>query len=77
MEPNFGTPLSSADIESGKVFSVSYEPRLEYAWDTGPAIGRYLQELKNGRLVGRNRLPAYARRLRRLPVFDRDAETQH
>ena len=53
MEPKLGTPLSSADFESGKVITVSYEPRLEYEWDTGPAIGRYLEELKNGRLVGR------------------------
>jgi uncharacterized OB-fold protein len=53
MEPKYGTPLSSADFESGKVISRSYEPRLEYAWDAGRAIGRYLEELKNGRLVGR------------------------
>lgn len=53
MEPKLGTPLSSADIESGKAITLSYQPRLEYAWDTGRAMGRYLEELKNGRLVGR------------------------
>ena len=53
MEPKLGTPLSSEDFESGRVFTESYAPKAEYAWDTGPAIGRYLEELKNGRLVGR------------------------
>lgn len=48
-----GTPLSAEDFEKGKVLTVHDEPRAEYAWDTGVAIGRYLQELKNGRLVGR------------------------
>jgi hypothetical protein len=48
-----GTPLEAADFKKGKVFTVAYTPRLEYAWDTGVAIGRYLAELKNGRLVGR------------------------
>lgn len=48
-----GTPLGARDIEQGKVLSVRSGPRAEYAWDTGIAMGRYLQELKNGRLVGR------------------------
>src|SRR5690242_6870922 len=43
-----GTPL-----ESGAVPGVNYVPQLRYAWDTGEAIGRYLQELKQGRLIGR------------------------
>jgi uncharacterized OB-fold protein len=53
-EPKLGTGLSSEDFESGRIFSVSYAPRAEYAWDTGPAIGRYLEELKAGRIVGRS-----------------------
>lgn len=48
-----GTPLESADFKKGKVFTTSYVPRLRYAWDTGVAIGRYLEELKNGRLIAR------------------------
>jgi uncharacterized OB-fold protein len=53
MKPKLGTPLSSEDFDSGRIFTVVCKPRAEYAWDTGPAIGRYLQELKNGRLMGR------------------------
>lgn len=53
MEPRLGTPLSTEDFEKGRVFTEAYAPRAEYAWDTGPAIGRYLAELKEGRLVGR------------------------
>jgi hypothetical protein len=53
MEPKLGTPLDAKDFESGRVFTVAYEPRCEYAWDCGPSIGRYLEELRNGRLVGR------------------------
>jgi uncharacterized OB-fold protein len=48
-----GTPLESTEIESAKVFAQSYVPQLRYAWDTGEAIGRYLQELKQGRLIAR------------------------
>ncbi len=48
-----GTPLKSDDFKKKKVLTVWDEPKLEYAWDNGVAIGRYLQELKNGRIVGR------------------------
>lgn len=53
MEPKLGTPISSADFKGGRFFGEWFTPKAEYAWDTGPAIGRYLEELKNGRLVGR------------------------
>ncbi|MBI2900183.1 MAG: OB-fold domain-containing protein [Planctomycetes bacterium] len=49
-----GTPLDAEDFEKGKVLFTRDEPKAEYAWDTGVAIGRYLQELKNGRLIARN-----------------------
>ncbi|MFQ5662585.1 MAG: Zn-ribbon domain-containing OB-fold protein [Terriglobia bacterium] len=48
-----GTPLELADFKKGKVFTTAYVPRIRYAWDTGAAIGRYLEELKNGRLIAR------------------------
>ena len=48
-----GTPLESAEIQAGKLFTQSYVPQLRYRWDTGEAISRYLQELKEGRLIAR------------------------
>ncbi|MGH7772836.1 MAG: Zn-ribbon domain-containing OB-fold protein [Candidatus Binatia bacterium] len=48
-----GTPLEAADLKRGKVFTTSYVPKLRYVWDTGEAIGRYLEELKRGRLIAR------------------------
>jgi hypothetical protein len=36
-----------------RVLTETWDPNARYAWDTGVAIGRYLEELKAGRLVGR------------------------
>lgn len=47
-----GTPVEPADLKR-RVFAVTDVPRLEYAWDAGEAVSRYLEELKNGRLVAR------------------------
>ena len=47
-----GTPLSQADLDAGKVLTTYWKPRLEYGWDSGVAISRYLAELKNGRIIG-------------------------
>ena len=48
-----GTHIKEEDIKTGKVLSRAEKPKLEYAWDNGVAIGRYLEELKNGRLIAR------------------------
>jgi hypothetical protein len=48
-----GTPLRDSDIRQGKVLTLEADPNLRYAWDTGIAIGRFLAELKKGRIVGR------------------------
>ena len=48
-----GTPLKDRDFAERRVLFVEARPRLRYAWDTGIAVGRYLAELKNGRLIGR------------------------
>ncbi len=48
-----GTPIQPGDVKRGKAFGTAYLPRIQYAWDTGVAIGRYLEELKNGRLIAR------------------------
>ena len=47
------TKTRLADIEKGKVLSVHDKPNLKYAWDNGVAIGRYLAELKNGKIIGK------------------------
>jgi uncharacterized protein len=47
-----GTPLDKQKSR-GKIFTISYEPKLSYRWDSGEAIGRYLEELKQGRLIAR------------------------
>jgi uncharacterized OB-fold protein len=48
-----GTNLKSADFKKGKVLTTEWEPDLKYAWDNGVAIGRYLAELKEGRIIAR------------------------
>lgn len=50
---NSVTPLRDVDLEQKKVLTLRWTPKLQYAWDNGIAIGRYLQELKNGRIVAR------------------------
>src|SRR3990172_9184716 len=50
--PPPGTPLSDEAIQQGKVLTLEWPSSLRYAWDTGIAIGRFLEELKNGRIIG-------------------------
>jgi uncharacterized OB-fold protein len=47
------TKVKLKDIQSRKVLSVHDKPNLKYAWDNGVAIGRYLAELKNGKIIGK------------------------
>ncbi len=53
MVANSATKLTVEEILEGKVLSAKWEPKLKYAWDNGPAIGRYLAELKNGKIIGK------------------------
>ncbi|MBA7601552.1 hypothetical protein ES703_08628 [subsurface metagenome] len=48
-----GTPLRGSDIKEKKVLTTSWKPDLQYAWDNGVAIGRYLKELKKGKIIAR------------------------
>ncbi|MEJ5186998.1 MAG: Zn-ribbon domain-containing OB-fold protein, partial [Candidatus Geothermincolales bacterium] len=41
------------DLKEGKLLSLLWKPNLKYAWDNGVAIGRYLAELKEGRIIAR------------------------
>lgn len=45
-----GTDLKKEDFE--KVTKIEYRPKLEYAWDAGYAIGKFLQGLKDGKILG-------------------------
>jgi uncharacterized OB-fold protein len=47
------TGLRPEDIEQGRALTTRVPLRGEYAWDAGVAVGRFLAELKNGRLIGR------------------------
>lgn len=47
-----GTPLSQADFDEGRILTTHWRPKLDYGWDAGVAISRYLAELRNGRIVG-------------------------
>jgi uncharacterized protein len=48
-----GTPLDKRSLKGRKIFLTPYAPRLRYLWDTGEALGRYLKELRQGRLIAR------------------------
>ncbi|MEW5946698.1 MAG: Zn-ribbon domain-containing OB-fold protein [bacterium] len=48
-----GTALRSKDFEDGEVLTVEFKPNLKYLWDNGAAIGRYVAELKRGRIIAR------------------------
>ncbi|MFQ5925216.1 MAG: Zn-ribbon domain-containing OB-fold protein [Dehalococcoidia bacterium] len=47
-----GTSLRDADIREGRVLTTEWHPNLKYAWDAGVAVGRFLAELKEGRIIG-------------------------
>lgn len=48
-----GTALDESDFKRGDLYLITYQPNLKYRWDTGVAISRYLDELKQGRLIAR------------------------
>lgn len=47
-----GMSLKEEDIEKHRVLSVTYQPKATYKWATGIAVGRFLKELKAGRILG-------------------------
>ena len=48
-----GTPLKGDEVKDKKVCTLPWQPNLQYAWDNGVAIGRYLAELKKGKIIGK------------------------
>jgi hypothetical protein len=53
MEKFPGTKISREDIESGKILFEEYDPKLKYKWSCGIALTKYLEGLKEGKLLGR------------------------
>lgn len=49
-----GTPLSEKDFDENKTLFNLDQLNGKFAWDTGIAIGRYLESLKNGVILGVN-----------------------
>ena len=47
-----GVYLRESDFKEKKILFNEWDPNARYAWDAGVAIGRYLDELKEGRLTG-------------------------
>ena len=47
-----GTPLSEKDFEDNKILYIHDEMEADFAWDAGIGIGRYLEALKNGFILG-------------------------
>jgi len=45
--------LKGQDFHEGRVLTETWDPNAWYAWDTGVAMGRFLEELKAGQLIGR------------------------
>jgi uncharacterized OB-fold protein len=48
-----GTPLSGKELKSDEVIKFEWRPNAKYAWSAGIAYGRFLDELKEGRIIGR------------------------
>ena len=52
MEKYPGVGLRESDFRDKNVLFNEWYPNAQFAWDAGVAIGRYLDELKRGQLVG-------------------------
>jgi uncharacterized OB-fold protein len=49
----YGEELSRKQISDGKITIVEHSPKVKYAWSCGEAMSRFLNELKEGKLIGR------------------------
>lgn len=45
------TPLKEEDFEKGRVITMRYDPKLQYKWAAGKAIGRFLDGLKKRKIL--------------------------
>lgn len=47
-----GVGLSTDDFKKGKILTTHWVGDTKYAWDRGIAIGKYLEGLKHGKILG-------------------------
>lgn len=47
-----GISLKESDFKEGKVLFTTSGPASRYAWDAGVAVGRFLEGMKEGKLLG-------------------------
>jgi uncharacterized protein len=52
MKPFSGTSLTDHALTTGEVLTTLWRVKANYAWDTGIAIGKYLEGLKQGKILG-------------------------
>ncbi|NIP67550.1 DNA-binding protein [Candidatus Bathyarchaeota archaeon] len=48
-----GERIRTRDLRAGKVPVFKWSPKVRYAWTAGPAMSRFIKELKNGKIIGR------------------------
>lgn len=48
-----GTGLKDKDFKKKTVFITHWKPKAEYRWSAGVAIGYFLNQLKEGKIMGR------------------------
>lgn len=46
-----GFRISTADLREGRVPYLADRPKARYAWSAGIAMSRFLEELKNGKII--------------------------
>ena len=48
-----GTHVSTKDIINKNITHTWWEPEVQYSWALGPAMSKFLQELKKGKIIAR------------------------
>ncbi len=48
-----GEPLKQKQIDEGEVTTTKWHPDAKYSWAAGKAMSRFLEELKNGKLIAK------------------------
>lgn len=48
-----GERVRTKSLREGRVAVTKWRPRAKYAWTAGPAMSRFVKELKDGRIIAR------------------------